>query len=249
MFDHTKSAFRKTVEDFQKLGFFFTVLSNLSYIAYLIYALCTGRSIFFVNLGLLALSFAYFLFYLIATGFGKDLDSKKNVKKHTKRAFSWAKRLMKLYVFAVILYSLSSVSEGATAPYVILMALQLVFFLFQIIFECICHVFKKRFDLFITALSMDVEPFTKPVKSVGNFFKKLSGQEVESTPAPTKTQEVLSKMVKEKREEDARKKQKEKWEKKQRRLEKKQRRVKVKTIKSKELASIGEIDPQKLLEE
>lgn len=250
MFDHTKSAVRKTVEDFQRLGFFFTVLSNLSYIAYLVYALCTERSIFLVNAVLLALSAAYFLFYLIATGFGRDLDSKKRAKKYTKRAFSWAKRLMKVYVFGVMLYSLSSVSEGATAPYVILMALQLVFFLFQILFECVCHIFKKRFDLFITALSMDSEPFTKPVKSVGNFFKKLSGHEVESTPAPTKTQEMLAKMVQEKRAEEYQQKLKEKLAKKQQRKEAKLARVKVKTIKpKKEVAAATPEEPVKLLEE
>ena len=234
MFDYTKAAVRKTIDDFKKLGFNFTILSNLSYISYLIYALATGRSLLAVNIILLAISIAYFLFYLIATKFGKDLDGNKIVKKNVKKALKLAKKLMKVYTFAIMLYGLSSASTNATAPYVIFMALQLMFFLIGVVFDCIVRVVEQRLELFKTALNMDTEPFTKPVKTVGNFFKKLSGKEIEQEPAPTKNHELLTNLVQEQKEEKEKKKIKALFKKRQKRLEKQQNDVvKVKLIEPK----------------
>lgn len=219
MLDHTKAAIRKTIEDFKKLVFAFNVLTNLSYIGYLIYAIVVPRSIMAINIILLCLSSVYFLFYLIATSFGKDLDGNKIARKNAKKLLKIAKKIMKVYSLGVMIYGLSSASENATAPYVILMALQLMFFLIGVVFDCIVAVAEKRFELFKTAIALD----TKPVKAVGNFFKKISGKEVEAPSPPTQTQELLTSLVQEQKEENKAKKLKQRFEKKQRHLKKKEK--------------------------
>ena len=186
MFNHTKAAVRKTIDDFKRLGFTFTVLSNLSYIAYLVYAVATHRNLQAVNIVLLAVSVLYFLFYLFATRFGKDLDGNKLVKKNVKKAFKIAKKCMKAYTLGVMIYGLASAGEKASSLYIIFMALQLMFLLIGVVFDCIVRVIEKRFEMFKTAISLD----TKPVKTVGNFFKKLTGKEVEQAPAPSKSEET-----------------------------------------------------------
>jgi len=217
MFEHTREAWAKTLEDFKKLGFSFTVLSNAAYIGYLIYAIATSRGELWVNIPLLAFSVLYLGFFLFATRFGRELDGKKSLKKFAKRIFNIAKRAMKFYTFAVMLYGLSSASKGPSAFYVILMALQLMFFLLQIVFDFLRYILEKRFELFLTAVKMDVDAVTKPVKTVSNFFKKLSGEEIEEAPEPTKTQALLSKRVQLAKEE---RKQKQAEEKEKKRLEK-----------------------------
>ena len=225
MLDYTRAAVKKTVDDFKRLGFFFTVFSNLSFISYLIYAIVDNRSFLAVNIVLLTLSVAYFSFYLFATKCGKDLQGNKLAKKNVKRNFNIAKRCMKLYTLGVMLYGLSGVGKGADALYVIFMALQLMFFLIGVVFDCLVYIVEKQADFFLTAIKMDVDQITKPVKSVGNFFKKLSGEDVEPAPAPTKNQELLNRMVAEQKEEKEKQKLKEKFEKKQKRLAKKPKDV------------------------
>ena len=214
MLDYTREAFSKIVEDFKKLGFGFTVGGNVAYIGYLIYAIATTRGDLWVNIPLLVFSVVYLSFYLYATQFGKELDGKKNLQKIAKRIFSWAKKLMKVYTFGVMLYGLTSVSKGADAFYVILMAMQIMFFMLQIVFDIIVRIIEKYADMVRTAITMDVEQVTKPVKSVTNFFKKMSGKDVEEEESePTKMQEMLTARVQTAKEKKAQEREKKRQEK------------------------------------
>lgn len=247
MLDYTRAAVKKTVDDFKRLGFLFTVFSNLAFIAYLVYAIIDSRSFLAVNIVLLTLSVAYFSFYLFATSCGKDLQGNKLAKKNVKQIFNIAKKCMKLYTLGVMLYGLSSAGEGASALYVIFMALQLMFFLIGVVFDCLVYIVEKQADFFLTAIKMDVDQITKPVKTVGNFFKKLSGEEVQPEPAPTKNRELLTKLVQEQKEEKEKIKLKEKFEKKQKRLEKKQKDVVDVTVISTEETPEKEVAPTEAL--
>ena len=196
MLDYTKAALSKTIEDFKKLGHSFTVLSNIAYIGYLIYALCTSHTFFIVNIILLCISTAYLLFYLIITRFGKDLDGHKSEKKSVNKIVAWAKNCMKFYTLGTMLYSIATVQDSVNGLQLILLTLQVLCFIMQLLFTLICHVVEKRMELFKTAFDMDVQQIAKPVTAVGNFFKKVSGHEVEPTPAPTKTQIMLTERAK-----------------------------------------------------
>ena len=214
MLDYTIAAFSKIIEDFKKLGFWFIVGTNLAYIGYLIYAIATTRGELWVDIPLLVFSAVYLAFYLYATRFGKELDGKKSLQKNSKKIFGWAKKLMKFYTLAATLYSLTGVSQGADVPYILLTAAQVMFFLLQIVIEIITALVNKYADMVKTAITMDVEQVTKPVKSVTNFFKKMSGKEVEEDESePTKMQEMLNARVQTAREKKAQMKEEKRLEK------------------------------------
>ena len=44
-------------------------------------------------------------------------------------------------------------------------------------------------------MEADYKNVTKPARSVGNFFKKLTGKKVEEEPAPSKNRVILDKLV------------------------------------------------------
>ena len=69
----------------------------------------------------------------------------------------------------------------------------------------------NRINLFIEGLKADYETITKPVKTVGNFFKKMAGKEIEEAPEPTKQRIILDQRVAEARAERQEKKLTEKW--------------------------------------
>lgn len=196
MLDYTFAAFGKIIEDFKKLGFGFTVGANFAYIVYLIYALITSRGELWVNISLLVFTTAYLSFFLFATRFGTALDGKKNLKRTAKKIFKWAKKLMSVYTFGATLYTLTGMSQGADVLYILLTAMQVIMFLLQIAVDIIIIVVNKYAEMVRTAVTMDVQQITKPIKTATNFFKKVTGKEVEEDDSePTKTQEMLTARV------------------------------------------------------
>ncbi len=249
MIDYTIAAFSKIIEDFKKLGFWFTVGVNLAYIGYLIYALASSRGELWVNIPLLVFSVVYLGFYLFATSFGKELDGRKSLKKTAAKIFKRAKQLMKFYTLAATLYSLTGVSQGADVLYILLTALQVMFFLLQIVVEIIMAIANKYADMVKTAIQMDYEQITKPVKSVTNFFKKMTGKEVDEDPAePTKVQEMLTERVQTAREKKAQEKEERRLEKEllkqQKREAKKAGNTAEKTIEALEQTAVSEATPE-----
>ena len=68
MFDYTKAALTKIVDDFKNLGFLLGVSSQFFYIAYLIYSLIANTGILAINIALLVISVGYFIFYIATNG-------------------------------------------------------------------------------------------------------------------------------------------------------------------------------------
>ncbi len=216
MLDYTKAAISKTLEDFKKIGYSFTVLFNIAYIGYLIYVLCANHTFFVTNIILLCISTAYLLFYLIITRFGKDLDGHKSEKKSVNNIVKWAKYGMKIYTLGTMLYSIATIQETVNGLQLILLTLQILCFILQILFTLVCYVIEKRLEMFKVALDMDWQEFKKPVTAVENFFKRVSGKEVEPKPAPTKTQIMLTERAQASKEQTKAKKAQDKTERKER---------------------------------
>ena len=74
MFELTKAAFKKTMEDFKKVVYITGVATQAVYLIYLCYALIWGNANPIVSGILAAISLAYLVFYLIVTKFGKAPD-------------------------------------------------------------------------------------------------------------------------------------------------------------------------------
>lgn len=217
MFDYTKTAVNKIVADFKKFFHRFSVCAQIVYIAYLIYALFANTELWIINTILLVISVAYFIFFLIATA--KDAD--KKLKKRVKTIFTRCKQVIKLFTLGVMLYGIWQTSTHVDPLSVILTALMIVGWVLQILFEVIFTFFLNKVNFVWEAVQADREEITKPVKNIGNFFKRITGKELEEEKEPTKNRLLLDGMVEEYREKKSEEKNAKKRAKKQAKLEEK----------------------------
>ena len=198
MLDYTKIALQKIADDFKRLVYIFSIITQLAYMAYLAYALVAGVGIFWVNVTLASIAVAYFLFFMIVTR-GNALYVKQGLHKVVQKIFKISKMLLKVFTIGVMLYGVYSTTQNVTPIGVILSALMIVGWLLQLIFEVLGNVVSSRFQLLLSAIEADKDEMTKPVKAVGNFFKRITGQEVEPEKEKSKTRIWLDKQVEEKR--------------------------------------------------
>ena len=190
MLDYTKAAIQKTVEDFKRLDYIRNIATQTLYIAYLIYALCAGAGILWANIALLSASVLYFFFFLFITRIYK-----KPLTKILMQLFKRLKQLVRLATLGIMVYGIYTATKHVTAPAVIFAAFLIVGWLLQIVFEVVFKFFISRAQFILEGIEADYETLKKPVKSVGNFFKKLTGKEVEEEKEPTKQRVWLNEKV------------------------------------------------------
>ena len=198
MFDYTKTALQKIADDFKRLVYLFNVVTQLAYMAYLTYALLAPIGIWWVNLTLASIAVTYFVFFMIITR-GNPLYVKHNLHKVVQNIFTISKLLLKFFTIGVMLYGIYNTTQNVTPVGVILSAMMIVGWLLQSVFGIIGNIVSSRFQLLMSALEADKEEMTKPVKAVGNFFKRITGQEIEPEKEKSKTRLWLDKKVEETR--------------------------------------------------
>ena len=207
MLEYTKAALNTTVEDLKRFFYFFSVASQSIYVIYLIYAIFAHAGNLIVNIILLAVSIAYFVFY-IATH-GVDTKHMRRIKGITKHSYVGIKLFMKALTLGFTIYSIYATSTHVTALSVILAALTAVGWLLQVIFELTVYFFESRAKFLLAGVEADWENITRPVQTVGNMFKKLTGAEVppEEPSEPSRARKRLDIKVSEAKEERKRKRQ------------------------------------------
>lgn len=220
MLDYTQVAGRKIYNDVRKISLVCNVVTQLFYMFYLLYALLTYAGIFYVNLVLLILSSAYFAFFIYNHVYG----TRKKLANALTQSFKWSKRLIKLFNLVIMIYGIVSTSVAPDPLSVILTVLMAVLWVADILLEITVTIVKGWCNLLFESLKADVEVFTKPAAAVGNFFKKLSGKEVEEPTPPSKKRLYLDELVEEFRTEKQNKKLEEKYLKKQQKAEAKRRK-------------------------
>lgn len=218
MLDYTKTAVEKVVNDFKQLNYLRDIATQILYIFYLLYALIAGAGIMLVNGILLFLSSAYFLFFLLVTT-GKTDKAKIKTRKIVRNVFTRCKQAIKLFSLGVMIYGIYATTTHVTALSVILSAFLIVGWILQVVFEVILRFFINRANLLLEGLKADAETITKPAKTVGNFFKKITGQEVEPEKERSKTRIWLDNKVAESRAERKEEKARTKQEKREAKLE------------------------------
>ena len=189
MFELTKAAFKKTMEDFKKVIYVTGVSTQVVYLIYLCCALVLGNANRIVSGILAGISFVYLVFFLIVTKFGKAPDGRENLKRSVALVVKWSKKLIALYNIGVMLYGITLTAKAVTPLALVLNAMMLVGFLLGVVFDVIMAIVKNRAQLFITGFEKDVATIKQPATNVGNFFKKITGQEIEPEPKRTKKEE------------------------------------------------------------
>lgn len=195
MLDYTKAAIKKTKEDFARIDLIRNVVTQVVYIAYLVYATWTGMGVFWANVTLLSLACAYFGFFLFVTLF----TERKKIPKPVKKIFTRCKQAVQLFTIGVMVYGVWATTTHVTPLSVIFSALMIVGWVLQILFEILFTFFINKAYFIYAGMEADAEALTKPIKNVGNFFKKVTGQEVEPPKPVSKERLQLDELVSQQR--------------------------------------------------
>lgn len=196
MFERTRAAFNKTVRDIKKLIFVFTIGGLLINVAYLVYALITDKNNNAIaNWILLGTTTLYLLFYLITTGFGKELDGKKTLKKGAKILFKWMKRLVKVYTIAVAIYGICAGNNKSKLLFILLTGGQILAVIFGLIFDLLVFVIERRAQLFIDGFMADIEPVLKIKRGMDNVSRFFHREPKIQNPTPNENQLYLEQLA------------------------------------------------------
>lgn len=232
MFDYTKMMVDQTITDVKRVFHGYKIASQIIYIAYLVYALIARTGIWYANLALLVLSIGYFAFFMSTTDYGKTPDGKQ-LTKNVRTGYVWSKRFIRLFTLGVALYDILTTTDSTNSISILLTAMMLIGWAIEVLFDLLIRIITSRIALIKEAIDADVETLLKPVKTVGNFFKKAIGQEVLPDEEPSKRRKWLDKKLS-KRKEQARLEKERLMEEKQRKKEEKQQERLAKKNKTKD---------------
>lgn len=188
MLDYTKAAFNKILNDLKRLLYAIEIISNAFTVLYLAYSVIVGNGFLWANVPLLILTGGFLIFFLIVTKGRYDYDKNNRLRRRVKVIVKYGKRIIKTGTLGISVYGFFIMSGHVTPVNALLTALMIIGWVLQVVFDIVVHVITSYASLLTTAVETDVENIMRPVKSVGNFFKKMSGQEVEPPPEPTKEQ-------------------------------------------------------------
>ena len=218
MLDYTKMLIDATIKDIKRIRNIANYSSQGFTLVYLVYALIAGTGFWFINAPLLALAIAYLVYDLHNTNHTLTKEDKLKNKK-VKRLFKRIKQAIKLFPLCVALYNLCLTFENPNIFSLLSTAFMLIAWLITLVFDILTVIFETRLNLFKEAIQADIEEVTKPFREAGNFFKKVTGQEV-TTPTISKQRALLDEQVVEYRKEKADKKEEAKQAKKEERKRK-----------------------------
>lgn len=217
MLDYSMAAFKKIKNDFLRIKRVFDIIIPLFPIAFLTYSVITQTGIFWANVISLALAVAYYIFHVIVT----FRSGNKDLKKTVKTLYKICVRVIKFLTLAISLYGLWVSMENVNPLSMLLTISSLVGWLLQVTLDIILHIINSYATFLKEAIMADVEELKKPITKVNNFFRKMTGKEVEE-PEVSPVREKLDRLVEEHREEKKEQKRQKREQKRQDRQEKKQ---------------------------
>ncbi len=210
MFDYTKAALSKIISDFKRISNGIKIITQVFSIAYLIYALCTGKRFWIANTVLLSLSLGYFIFF-----FAVEMRmGRKQLKRTVREIYGWSKRSIRFLTIGITVYGLI-VSKIEFDPLSYLLVILMVLgWALELLVHVITKFLEAEFRLLMDAAKTDASN----IPLVGGYFAKTMG-----TPDPaSKRMTKLGGMVKEAREQKRQAKLQAKQEKKTRKQQKKE---------------------------
>lgn len=204
MLDYTRAALNKTVQDLKTVSFWFTIILQTCYVAYLVFASIVGRGMRVVNITLCVITFAYLIFYVSTAK--RMSESAKSARKTTKRVYKSIKLTINAFSLVVALYSIFITNEVLTSVSLagILVNVFLVIGWFvQTLLMVLSIYVEKKVTFILDGFHTDLERITKPFDKVGGFVKRIKGEPIEPKKyeVSPKNKEVLETLVQEMKEE------------------------------------------------
>lgn len=173
MFKYTRTAIDIIISDIKKFSTIFNYGSLIFTSAYFIYALVTKTGNFIANIILASLFVGYTIFYFIT----RSMEM-KTAKKIVKRSYKWIKIVIKTFTLGAMIYGIYITTTNVTPISIILATLMIILYVLQILLELACEIVEDKKDLLVEAVAKDMEIVTRPVSAVGNFVKRMKGEEV-----------------------------------------------------------------------
>lgn len=173
MFKYTKEAINKIIDDFKLFSKIFKYTSQVVTIAYLTYSLIAKVGYFYANLILLIL----FIFYSVFDFIVSD-EENRYFKKIVKRTVNWLKISIRAFTLLVLIYSIYTASTNPSPISIIMATLMIIVWVLQVLLELVISVVEDEKDLVLAGIKKDIDDIKRPVSEVGNFFRRVSGQEV-----------------------------------------------------------------------
>ncbi|MBQ1269378.1 MAG: hypothetical protein IIY09_02745 [Clostridia bacterium] len=200
MFDATKKALDRTIEDFLFADFLRIVVSSLVYTATLLYRIVLGK-LLWLYLPLLAITAIYLTEYLCFTKYGANLKM-TGAKKKALCWYRWTKRIFTLAVIIITVANLVETATTVSALSVIFAVFSAVCLILQLVFELISIYIKARFSLIRDGVKEDIDeitrmaqPLIKPFRFIQRIVtgkpKKQAAEQAE-TDVPQLQENVLS---------------------------------------------------------
>lgn len=203
MLDYTQAAWRQIVKRFKKVSYIFSVVLEAFYLLYHVYAVIFEAELWFVNAPLLVCSVLYFGFFLFLTKFGKAPEEKH--VKIAKVAHKWIKRALRLVTIGLSVYEICTANPPDLLV-VLFTGIMILGWAMQILLDVLIKIVNAQFEILKQGLEMDIDELTKPVRQAGNFFKKITGREVEPEKTPSERQLLLKEQAEEYKAEQKQKK-------------------------------------------
>lgn len=204
MFDYTKAIFYKTMSDLKLFARIWTIGTLGVYIAYLIYAIAANSGFLAANIILLVLSLLYFAFYIAVII--KDFELLKARRKLARKTYKYLKYVINSITLITALYSIW-LSPYSVHPFKLLITVFMsIMLVVQLALEVSITIIEKRFNMFIEAFNADIEFVTKPVNTVKNVFKKITGQDVVTEKERSGDRVYLDELVEQRRDAKSREK-------------------------------------------
>ncbi len=203
MFDYTKAAVEKTVNDCKLFAHIYNIAVQLLYILYLIYAIAAHAGILWVNIALLTASSLYFIFYIFMHKMNSRMH--KDIKSVARRTYQYFKLSMRALTLGTMIYGIYIATTHVTPLSVILAALAVVGWTLQVIFEIALYFIESHAKLIMAGVEADKESLTKPVRAVGDLVRKITGKESLPEGKPSKFRRLLDSQVSRKKKEKQKK--------------------------------------------
>jgi hypothetical protein len=135
----------------------------------------------------LLLAIGYLIFFLVM----EFTNGANTTKKLIREIYRWSKRGIRLFIILLTAYALIFVSKNFSPLSLVLLLLMILGFVLDLLFYFIVKFLSAEADLIIAGVKRDFDELKKPVQTVGNFFKKITGREVEPPPVLSEKEQRL----------------------------------------------------------
>lgn len=189
MFKYTKASIGLLIDDCKRYAKIFKYVSLIATLGLLTYQIITG---FMKGSNLVYFNIAIAVAFL-AFAFVDLLFKSKSLKRTVKRIYKWLKIILKAITLGITIYEIY-IADTVDGIQIILTTLMILLWIASFISEVVVEVVQIRANEILVAVKQDIDDVKKPITTVSNVFKKITGQEVEVKPVDEKKEKILAKL-------------------------------------------------------